>query len=401
MILDNVSSIILYLAVFIFSLVCLYFAEKRNNRLFLVLAFVLPILFATFRYQVGTDWVAYNQFYEEVAQEDSAEFWRQIREYETEPLMMFLGWTVSSLRIGSWPIFLIYSSITLIFMYLALRRLAPKHSWLLFSTFLFVAFPDSFNIMRQMAAMAVLAYLYAWLATSTRKTAAIQIFLKSFRRLQLRKRRRSPVTTSRTNAVSQKDSVSTGRFILILLLLVLAVNLHYATLPLLPALLIPLLSRKLGEKRLSYILALLLVVLLLLFPFLIQLLATSGILSPKHYETLINDFGSFYNFNFLIYIILGAFSFFHFRKKSTANHLTPLILLGANYAAVGFYSRYLGRLAEFFWPFAILLSWQILDTFKIDPRLKIVVTLSVALLYFFLAYVFMGTNEIFPYGFIF
>ena len=393
MILGNITSIILYILVFVLAALLLYFGEKRHSKWLIILAFLPPILLATFRYQVGTDWIAYNQFYEEVAQEDSAEFWRQIRERETEPLMMFIGLITSTLRTGSWPIFLIYSSITLIFMYLAMRRLAPKHTWLVFTVFLFTAFPDSFNIMRQMAAMSVLAYLYAWIATrrpvdtkSSRDTASVR-----------------PVVTGGQRLFLGRD-LRNGRAmtcVTVVILLILAINLHYATLALLPILLIPYLSKKFGEKKISYALSLLLIVSLLLFPLLIQLLATSGILSPKHYETLTNDFGSFYNFNFLICIVLGAFSFFYFRKKPTANFLTPLILLGANYAAVGFYSRYLGRLADFFWPFAILLAWQILDSFKISLRLKIILTLAAALLYFFIVYVWLGTNEILPYGFAF
>ena len=393
MILDNLTSIFVYLAVFALSILLFYFGEKKHNKLLTILAFVPPILLATFRYQVGTDWIAYNQFYEEVGIEDKAEFWRQIVERESEPFMMFLGLLVHHLHIGSWPIFFVYSSITLIFMYLAFRKLAPKYSWLMFGVFLFMAFPDSFNIMRQMSAMSVLMYLYAYLATkrpvdtkSSRDTASVRPVVTGERRLVLGRNLRNGRAMTCVTVV---------------FLLVLAVNLHYATLALLPVLLIPYLSRKFDEKKLSYILALLLIIALLLFPLLIQFLATSGILSAKHYETLTNDFGSFYNFNFLICVVLGAFSFFYFRKKPTANHLTPLILLGANYSALGFYSSYLGRLADFFWPFAILLTWQILDTFKLSNRVKITLTLAASIIYFFLAYVIMGTDEILPYGFIF
>ncbi len=362
MILGNTTSIILYFVVFGFSIFLLFLGEKKKNKLLIVLALLLPIALASVRSQVGTDWIAYNQFYEEVAQEDSKEFWRQIVEHETEPMMMFIGWITSNLKSGSWVIFFIYSTITLLFMYLAMRKMVPKKSWLLFGVFLFVAFPDSFNTMRQMAAMSVLAYMFSLL---------VHCWPRDKREL-----------------------------IILVLLLVLAVNLHYATIALLSVLLIPWFSRKFSEKKLSYILTILLVFSLLLFPFLIQFLASSGILSPKHYETLINDFGSFYNFNFLICITLGTFSFFYFKNRKMTT-LTPLMFLGANYAALGFYSRYLGRLADFFWPFATILAWEILDTFKIPEKAKIIVTLSVSTLYFILAYIIMGTSEIIPYGTIF
>lgn len=362
MILGNTASILLYFAIFGISILLLFLGEKKKNKLLVILALLLPITLASIRSQVGTDWIAYNQFYEEVAQEDSKEFWRQIVEHETEPMMMFIGWITSTTKSGSWVIFFVYSAITLLFMYLAIRKLVPKNSWLLFGVFLFTAFPDSFNTMRQMAAMSVLAYMFSLLVDCWPRTKREMIIL--------------------------------------ILLLILAINLHYATIALLPILFIPWLSRKIGEKKISYILAILLIFSLSLFPLLIQLLANSGLLSPKHYETLTNDFGSFYNFNFLICIVIGTFSFFYF-KKGGNNIFTPLMLLGANYAALGFYSRYLGRLADFFWPFATILAWKILDTFKISSKAKIVVTCSAAAVYFILAYVIMGTSEVIPYGTIF
>ena len=75
-------------------------------------------------------------------------------------------------------------------------------------------------------------------------------------------------------------------------------------------------------------------------------------------------------------------------------------MTGVAYSAVGFYSGYLGRLADFFWPFAIFMLWQLLSETEEKPLVKITIMYIIAIAYFILAFVIMGTNQLIPYDII-
>lgn len=360
----EIFSLLFYIAIFLLSATLLYLGKSYHKKYLLVLALMLPISLAGFRYQVGTDWAAYHQFYQEVGEEAPSEVVRQIRDRESEPLMIVLGRSVALIGTGSWVIFYFYAIITIGFMYLVIKD--DKNSALLYALFLVMVFPSSFNTMRQMAAMSVMTLL----------------LVLAFR----------PPNLSRAKSVALK-----------LALALLAVNLHYASLALLPVLLVPHLVKRLGWRKLSLVLIIILIATVSLAPLGIEGLARSGLLSKKHFGALMDHAGSMMNYHFWIYLIgagvAGALA--GWKKNRQMALLIPIMLVASVYAALGFYSGYLGRIADFFWPIAIYMGWNTLKILPMRPKTQVATALVVAVVYFVLVYGWMGTNEILPYRMIF
>lgn len=365
MIFNDFTSVLLYFAVFALSIFFLYFGQKKKLKSFTVIGLLIVVLFSALRLNCGTDTATYRTFYDQVSGSSISRSLVRFTSGEMEPFIILVAMLGGKLHLNAQFMFAVFALITVLFLYKTTKKLDKKYFWVLFGAILFMVYPNSFNTMRQMAAMSILSYLLSLIIYSVIDN------------------KRIGVTKS-------------------LLLVLFAISIHYSSIALLPVLFVPYVTKKFGYHKTFYILGFLVIFIITLFKPALQLLAASHILSAKHYATFIDTEGSFLNFNFLICATLALISSFHYKHhQKTTNHINrhnlPILMTGVAYSAVGFYSGYLGRLADFFWPFAILMLWNLLRETDESEIKKVSMLFIVAIAYFILAYVIMGTNQVIPY----
>lgn len=363
--LNEYASFFVYLLMFAIVTFLFYLGGKRGRKTYIILGVLLLTIFAGIRYTTGTDTATYNKFYDEVSNEPISHSIDRFMSGEMEPFIIIVVRLGSSLGFGSWFMFGIFAFITAYFLYRTAWILDKKHFWVLYGVFLLMVFPNSFNTMRQMAAMSVLSF------------ALVGIIKRHIKDRRV-------------------------RYTKLILSIIFAITLHYASIALLPVFLIPYITNKIGYRRAFLVFGILAVIIAFLYGPALNFLVESSLLPVKHYETFMDTEGSLLNFNFIICAIIAIIAAFHYRSRKNNNPVNenylPIITAGAAYAAIGFYSGYLGRLADFFWPFAVMMIWNILNETKEKPLKKIAIMYIIALAYFILAFVIMGTNELFPYN---
>ena len=73
MTLTNSASIVFYLLFFTLLILFSYLGFYKKNKICAVLAILLPVLVAGFRFNVGTDYAAYYEMYNQVSNESYGE----------------------------------------------------------------------------------------------------------------------------------------------------------------------------------------------------------------------------------------------------------------------------------------------------------------------------------------
>ena len=364
MIFDTFTSIVLYIMVFSLSAVLIYIGDRKKLKTLTILGLLIVVIFSAIRLEAGTDTATYRTFYEQVSTSTIERSMVRLMSGEIEPFVLMIATLGGFLGFDAWFMFGIFALITVYFFYKTSQKLDKKHYWVLFGALLLMAYPNSFNTMRQMAAMSVLSYLLSTII----------------------------------DCVIHNKRV---RVVRILAFSLFAISLHYSSMALLPILLVPYIVNKFGYHKAFYIFGFLAIFIVTLYKPALQVLTTVRIVSQKHYYTFVDTSGSLLNFNFLIcgsLALIGALHYRHHKNTNSVNeHMLPIIMTGAAYSAIGFYSGYLGRLADFFWPFAIFMLWQIISETKESPLVKMIIMYSIAIAYFLLAFVIMGTNQLIPY----
>lgn len=364
--LNDLASVALYLSVFVTAIVFAYIGQKKNLKFLCILAIIVPVLLASFRYSTGTDSLTYRKLYEEIGAESSnVTAWR-VSSGSLEPFVVYASVLGNALHLSPSFLFVCFAIITASFLYLTTKLFSKKHAWLLYGMLLLVVFPESLNIMRQIAANSIQAYVLAYIFNEHRNN------------------RRIRVTST-------------------ILLLAFSVTLHYSALLLLPVFILPFIVKHVRGRTLTLLLSLFIIACIFAFPALLDFVIELGILSKRHYDTFMEMPGSLVNIKFFAaFILSGALLANYNRVKSVFyKQYSLLMLLGTAYAAVGFYSGYLGRLAMFFWIFIILFAGKfICELFKKEYH-RVAVCSAVAIAYFVLYFCVLGFNNIMPYDFVF
>jgi len=151
----NFGSLLLYLSFFIFTilLINLNIKNKKANILVTTFALSIPIIFATFRYGVGTDFFNYINSMNQIGN-------LSIKEYINSNFLFEIGHytirKISSILNNYNLMFGLYASITLISIYTALMNHKNKVS-LTLALFLYLCiyYPLSLNLMPQFAAISL------------------------------------------------------------------------------------------------------------------------------------------------------------------------------------------------------------------------------------------------------
>ncbi len=361
------TSVIIYFFVFSMSTVLMYIGGKKKLKTLTILSLLIIVIFSAIRFEAGTDTATYRTFYEQVSTSTIERSMVRLMSGEIEPFILLTATVGGLLGLDAWFMFGIFALITIFFFYKTSQKLDKKYYWVLYGALLIMAFPNSLNTMRQMAAMSVLSYLLSNIIDS----------------------------------VIKKQRVHVTKIVLFSLF---AISLHYSSVALLPILLVPYIVNRFGYHKAFYIFGFLAIFIVTLYKPALLILTTVRIVSQKHYYTFVDTSGSLLNFNFLICGSLALIGALHYRHHKNANpvneHMLPIIMTGAAYSAIGFYSGYLGRLADFFWPFAIFMLWQIISETKEPPLTKIATIYAIAVAYFLLAFVILGTNQLIPYDII-
>ncbi len=362
--LSDCASVVLYLAVFLSAAVFAYLGKKKNLKFCYVLAVLLPALLAGFRYSSGTDSLTYRSMYEQIGTE-SAEMtaWR-VNEGGLEPFAVYASALGNLLQLPPSFLFIIFGIITAAFLLMTTHKFSRNRAWLFYGMLLLIVFPESLNMMRQLAANSIQAFALAYIFKSQRYNI------------------RPRVTP-------------------ILLLLAFSVSIHYSSVLLLPVFLLPIIAKRVRGRTLTMLLGLFIAGCVLAFPALLNFVINMGILSERHYETFMAMPGSLINVKFFAAAVLGLIMLanYHRREIRFDKQFSLLLLLGMAYSAVGFYSGYLGRLATFFWIFIVMIGSELLcQLFKKDHH-RILICSAVAILYFVLYFCVLGMNEVMPYSF--
>ena len=364
MLLDNFASAVLYLAVFLTAIVFAYLGQKKNRKIFCVLAILLPTLLAGFRFSTGTDTPAYRSLYEQIGTDSQQMIEWRLAESGLEPFIIHASVLGNWLQLPPSFLFLIFAAITTTFLFFTAIMFNKKYAWLFYGMVLLIVFPESLNMMRQLAANSVQTFALAL------------IFYKQ--RLG-----------SRAHVVP------------IVLLLALSLVLHTSSILLLPIFVLPFIIKRIHRRTLTLLLCLLIGGCVLLFPTLLNFVLELGILPERHYLTFMEMPGSLLNIKFFAAIIMAPIllAAYHRRGELRDKQYGLLLLLGTAYAAVGFYSGYLGRLAMFFWIFIVMAAGDLICQLAKKESHRIAICATAAVLYFVVYFCVLGFNAILPYDF--
>lgn len=157
------ASLILYLSSFAFSIVLITIGTNEMKRGFsplVIIALCIPILLATFRYGVGTDFFNYMRSVNSVGE-------ISLKEYVESNLIFELGHFLVrkiAFTFDNYSLLLsIYSTMTIMIIYLAIKQHRNKVS-IGVSLFLFLCiyYPFSLNIMPQFVAVSIIALSFKY-----------------------------------------------------------------------------------------------------------------------------------------------------------------------------------------------------------------------------------------------
>ena len=361
--LDVFSSVALYLAVFLAAGTLAYIGEKKKHATLIILALLLPAILAGMRYSTGTDSMTYRAFYNDIGSEPFEASMSRVNNGSMEPFIVFLSRIGNALHLDAAFIFIIFAIITTLFLYLTARTISRKSAWLYYGMLLIIVFPESFNIMRQLAAVAVQAYALSYI-------------------------------------YERRRNLLKPNLLLVIALAVFSLTLHYSSLLILPVLLLPAAIRYIHGKSLYLVLAVSAIACVCAFPAMLSFVVECGLLSPKHYATLMEMPGSIINVKFFAAAILTVVYAINYRRSRLRRDkfLSFLMLIGAVYSAIGFYSGYVGRMSNFFWVFIVIAGVDLLGQLSEKKYSRVILSIVLGVLYFVGYYAVLGLGEIIPYS---
>ncbi|MBR3378522.1 EpsG family protein [Candidatus Saccharibacteria bacterium] len=357
------TSIALYLSVFLASGFLMYVGEKKKRYSLIILSLLLPALLAGLRLNTGTDSVTYRTFYLDLTSEGFDVSMSRIKDGTMEPFIVFLSRFSGFLHLGVNFVFFVFALITVVFLYLATRKFSKKHSWLYYLVLLLVAFPDSFNIMRQLAAVAVQAFTLGYIYNN------------------------------------QNEGKKTN-LLLVLVLIFSSTMLHYSSALLIPMLFLPFLIKHIRGRSLYCVLSITAIACVCIFPSILSFVSSIGLLSLKHISTLMGTPGSIINIKFAACLALTVIYLINYLRSNSRRDkfFCFLMLSGVLYSAVGFYSGYVGRLANFFWIFIVFAAVDLLGQLTNKKYSRIIISVLLGVLYFVVYYGILGFDAVIPYS---
>ena len=145
---SDFASLIFYITTFILSTILYKQYTKTKLKLFIILAFIIPLIIGGLRYNVGTDYMMYLYAHQHNIDID---------------LGFSIFSNVADLFNNFKILFILYNFFTLLFVFLGLENIKSKNRTLAYFAFLFLYYTTSFNAMRQMLAVAIVFYAFKFI----------------------------------------------------------------------------------------------------------------------------------------------------------------------------------------------------------------------------------------------
>ena len=162
---NELESLLFYFFSFLVSVFFYNLYNKKNKKIFLVLSFSIPMIISGIRYNVGTDYVNYINYYK----------WNSYIS-----LSFSIISKIAHLFYSYQVIFIIYSFLFLFFIFKGLKNIKKEARTFAYFCFLFLFFTTSFNIVRQMLAISIVFYSYKYMLNNDFKKYLIFILMASF-----------------------------------------------------------------------------------------------------------------------------------------------------------------------------------------------------------------------------
>lgn len=362
MTLSRIASIVLYLSIFAFIILFSFLSKKTNKKIFMFLAVLAPALLVALRGNVGTDTAEYVNMYDEISTIPLEKAIEKVTSFGIEPFAVFSIRLLHAVNLKYFFFYFAYSIITYGFAFLFAKKIPGNRTWLLYSAVAIVLLPFSINVMRQAAAIAVISFLIVRLFYNHEE------WLKN------------------------------------LIIFILAIALHFSVVMLIPLFAVYTLYRTFGFKRTATIISLAILALLAVFPKFLSFALNNHLVSDKYTDTISQFSSNLMNFDFIIFIgLFTLLSLTRKRKNSFDSRIndfiTLVVLCNVFYSGIGFFSAYIGRMSDYFWPTAIVGLWFGIDRFKDNPRFKTAIYLIGVILYFVFTCIILGNSQIIPYKF--
>lgn len=347
----DAQSLVFYITSFLLASFFMYLGYTRKFKLLIVLSLAIPIIIGGLRYNVGTDYPAYVNNMSWLADIPIAVYLSDFSSF-LEPTF-FIFTQVAYFFNFPHLLFFIYSTITIIFLYKALKASGMKHLALVYLLLLLIMFPISFNLVRQFAAVSVAMYATVLLFNGNTKKYVLFTVLASFLHVSALVNIMAFIIYRRINDKS-KRSVSTYKLMLSLVIVSAVVVIS-----------------SYGLEKYGY------------------LFETGNVTANLNFVPRV----------LMLLIVLSLWyssRSVYCRYKLFIDLGMACIVLGL----VGFFVPYGDRLALYFLPFIILLFptavYQFMPSSK--KHLTLLATVFLGISYFIFSYYIMGSHAIMPYS---
>jgi hypothetical protein len=363
MILSKIASLAFYLVIFAITFLFAFLRKRTNKKIFGFLSILVPAVALAARFGVGTDSAAYITMFDDISSEPLKNSLERIQTFSMEPTAVFLIKILHLFAFKYFAYFFAYSSLTFGLLYLFSRRLDKQNWWIIFGSLVMIMTPYCINGMRQAAAVAVFSLLL------------IRVF--------------------------QKPREIVSNFLLFLL----TFSVHFSAILLAPVILAVLALKRFRFRNCALFVVAFSLVSLIVFPKAITFMVDSGIMPYKYAATLEVYEGSLANFDFVIFFALSFLLLLtrrHVNKEDIKLNDFATIAVTCNlfYAGLGFFSAYIGRMSDYFWPMAVFSLWLGFDRFRDNDSFKRVLFVASLVCYFVIVYFVMGNSEILPFRFL-
>lgn len=363
MILSNISSIFFYLCIFALTFLFSFLHYKTKRKVHAVISILVPSIAIALRFGVGTDSMAYSEMFDVISKESLGQAIARVTSFSMEPTAVLFVKLLHHLSFGYFAFFFSYSLITFACLHLFSKKVDHKNAWFIFGALVLIMLPYCINGMRQAAAVSLFSLLL------------VNVFNKPRAILQ-----------------------NLGLFLL-------TICFHFSAIILAPVLLIAPALKHYSTKKVAIFATFALLCALFVFPKFITILLDTGLMPGKYASTLELYGGSIVNFDFVIFFALAVLLVLTRRKGNSASHIfnsysVLIILCGLFYAGLGFHSAYVGRMADYFWPFIVFSLWLGIDRFKDSHAFKRFVFIAILVCYFVASYFVLGNSQIIPFRFL-
>lgn len=170
------ASILLYFFVFAISALIIQYGYKHKSKGIQVIGLLLPIFLGGLRYGVGLDYFSYLDAFADVVNPQTVDY-----RYVGTPNLEYSFYLISHISnfIFSSPVavYFVYSAITVSVFYCALSLMQPKNVGIALFFFYSIFFLNSFNIMRQGAAISIGCLALAHYANGSKFKAFLYILI--------------------------------------------------------------------------------------------------------------------------------------------------------------------------------------------------------------------------------